>query len=228
MLQLIADFTGLNLVASDTVGGNVTLRLKNVPWDQALDIILKAKGLGMRQIDNVIMVAPNAEITAREQLELEASRQVEELAPLHTEFMQVNYAKAINLATLIKAEENSLLSERGSVTIDERTNTLIVQDVANSLENIRQMILKLDIPIRQVLIESRIVNADERFAKDLGVRFGYAKNTKQANAVTREEIGRHPIDPVAIFSGLFSDHYPVAEVFYCLLLSSLTDDRCQI
>ena len=201
VLQLIADFTGLNLVASDTVSGNVTLRLKNVPWDQALDIILRSKGLGMRQIDNVIMVAPNAEITAREQLELEASKQVEELAPLHTEFMQVNYAKAIDLAVLIKAEENSLLSERGSVTIDERTNTLIVQDVANSLENIRQMILKLDIPIRQVLIESRIVNADESFAKDLGVRFGYAKNTKQANAITREDIGRHPIDPVAIFTG---------------------------
>ena len=206
VLQLIADFTGLNLVASDTVGGNVTLRLKNVPWDQALDIILKAKGLGMRQIDNVIMVAPNAEITAREQLELEASKQVEELAPLHTEFMQVNYAKAIDLADLIKAEENSLLSERGSVTIDERTNTLIVQDVANSLENIRQMILKLDIPIRQVLIESRIVNADESFAKDLGVRFGYAKNTKQANPDIAG--GGRPIigpgghnDPVAIFTG---------------------------
>ena len=201
VLQLIADFTGLNMVASDTVGGNVTLRLKNVPWDQALDIILKAKGLGMRQIDNVIMVAPNAEIAAREQLELEASRQVEELAPLHTEFMQINYAKAGELAVLIKAEENSLLSERGSVTIDGRTNTLIVQDVSSSLESIRQMILKLDIPVRQVLIESRIVNADESFAKDLGVRFGYAKNTKQANAITREEIGRHPIDPVAIFTG---------------------------
>ncbi len=204
VLQLIADFTGLNMVASDTVGGNVTLRLKNVPWDQALDIILKAKGLGMRQIDNVIMVAPNAEIAAREQLELEASKQVEELAPLHTEFMQVNYAKAIDLAELIKAEENNLLSERGSVTIDERTNTLIVQDVANSLESIRQMILKLDIPVRQVLIESRIVNADESFARDLGVRFGYAKNTKQANPDITG--GGRPIigpdnDPVAIFTG---------------------------
>ncbi len=156
VLQLIADFTGLNMVASDTVGGNVTLRLKNVPWDQALDIILKAKGLGMRQIDNVIMVAPNAEIAAREKLELEASRQVEELAPLYTEFIQVNYAKASELSVLIKADENNLLSERGSVTIDERTNTLIVQDVSDSLESIRQMLLKLDIPVRQVLIESRI------------------------------------------------------------------------
>ncbi len=206
VLQLIADFTGLNMVASDTVGGNVTLRLKNVPWDQALDIILKAKGLGMRQIDNVIMVAPNAEIAAREKLELEASKQVEDLAPLHTEFIQVNYAKASDLAVLIKAEANNLLSGRGSVTIDERTNTLIVQDVSDSLESIRQMLLKLDVPIRQVLIESRIVNADESFARDIGVRFGYAKNTKQANPDIVG--GGRPIigpgghnDPVAIFTG---------------------------
>jgi type IV pilus assembly protein PilQ len=175
VLQLIADFTGLNMVASDTVGGNVTLRLKNVPWDQALDIILKAKGLGMRQIDNVIMVAPNAEIAAREKLELEANKQVEELAPLRTEFMQINYAKADELAFLIQAEGNSLLTERGSVTIDARTNTLIVQDVVKSLQDVRDLIDKLDIPVRQVLIESRIVNADETFAKDLGVRFGYSK-----------------------------------------------------
>ena len=175
ILQLIADFTGLNMVASDTVGGNVTLRLKNVPWDQALDIILRAKGLGMRQIDNVIMVAPNAEIAAREKLELEANAQVEELAPMRTEFMQINYAKADELASLISADANSLLTERGSVTVDARTNTLIVQDVAKSLRNVRAMIDKLDIPVRQVLIESRIVNADETFAKDLGVRFGYSK-----------------------------------------------------
>jgi type IV pilus assembly protein PilQ len=202
VLQLIADFTGLNMVASDTVGGNVTLRLKNVPWDQALDIILKAKGLGMRQIDNVIMVAPNAEIAAREKLELEASKQVEELAPLYTEFIQVNYAKASELAVLIKAEANNLLSERGSVTIDERTNTLIVQDVSDSLESIRQMLLKLDIPVRQVLIESRIVNADESFAKDIGVRFGYSKNTKQGHATERDAIGEGGSNnPVAIFGG---------------------------
>ncbi|MFB3090969.1 MAG: type IV pilus secretin PilQ [Gammaproteobacteria bacterium] len=206
VLQLIADFTGLNMVASDTVGGNVTLRLKNVPWDQALDIILKAKGLGMRQIDNVIMIAPNAEIAAREKLELEASKQVEELAPLYTEFIQVNYAKASELAFLITADENSLLSDRGTVTIDERTNTLIVQDISTSLESIRQMLLKLDIPVRQVLIESRIVNADESFAKDLGVRFGYAKNTKQGNPDIAG--GGRPVigpggsnDPVAIFTG---------------------------
>ena len=181
VLQLIADFTELNMVASDTVGGNVTLRLKNVPWDQALDIILKSKGLGMRKEGNVIMVAPTEEIAAREKLELEANKAVEELAPLRTEFMQVNYATASELAALIKAEENNLLSPRGSVTIDERTNTLIVQDISTSLEDIRQMVNKLDVPVRQVLIESRIVNADESFSKDLGVQFGYSKATSFAD-----------------------------------------------
>jgi type IV pilus assembly protein PilQ len=188
VLQLIADFTGLNLVASDSVGGSVTLRLKNVPWDQALDIILKSKGLGMRKEGNVLMVAPQAELAAREKLELEAKKQVEELAPLRTEFMQINYAKAADLASLIKSKDNALLSKRGNVSIDERTNTLIVQDVATSLEAIRNMISKLDIPIRQVMIESRIVNADENFTKDLGVKFGYSKTTSSqlnANGTTR-------------------------------------------
>ena len=184
VLQLIADFTGLNMVASDTVSGNVTLRLKNVPWDQALDIILKSKGLGMRKDGNVILVAPQEEIAAREKLELEANKQIEDLAPLQTEFMQVNYAKADELASLIKAESNNLLSERGNVSIDARTNTLIVQDVAASLDSIRAMVAKLDIPVRQVLIESRIVNADESFSKDLGVQFGYSKRTRD-NATSK-------------------------------------------
>jgi len=184
VLQLIADFTGLNLVASDTVTGSVTLRLRNVPWDQALDIILKSKGLGMRQDGNVMMVGPQEEIAARERLELESLRQVEELAPLRTEFIQVNYAKASDFAGLIQTGEASLLSDRGTVSIDERTNTLIVQDVSVSLEAIRDMISKLDIPVRQVMIESRIVNADESFTRDLGVQFGYSKHTNpisQAN-----------------------------------------------
>ncbi len=177
VLQLIADFTGLNMVASDTVGGTVTLRLKNVPWDQALDIILKSKGLGMRKNGNVIMVAPSEEIAAREKLELEAQQQLEELAPLHTEFMQINYAKAGDIAALLKAEENNLLSERGNITLDERTNTLLVQDTAQKLEEMRKVITRLDIPVRQVLIESRIVVADEDFAKDLGVQFGLSYNS---------------------------------------------------
>jgi len=179
VLQLIADFTGLNLVASDTVTGSVTLRLRNVPWDQALDIILKSKGLAMRQAGNVMMVGPQEEIAARERLELESLRSVEELAPLRTEFMQINYAKATDFASLIQSGETSLLSARGSVSIDERTNTLIVQDVATSLEEIRSMIGILDIPVRQVMIESRIVNADENFTRDLGVKFGYSKHTNQ-------------------------------------------------
>jgi len=182
VLSLIADFTGNNLVATDTVTGNVTLRLRNVPWDQALDIILKSRGLGMRQSGNVMLVAPQAEIAARERLELESAKQVEELAPLRTEFMQINYAKASDLSTLIQAGgkgKDSLLSARGTVSIDARTNTLIVQDVAESLEAIRGMITKLDKPVRQVMIESRIVNADESFTKDLGVKFGYAQRPSQ-------------------------------------------------
>jgi type IV pilus assembly protein PilQ len=172
VLQLLADFTGLNLVTSDTVSGRITLRLKNVPWDQALDIILKSKGLSKRQTDNVIMVAPTEEIAAREQLELESRQKIEELAPLRSEFIQVNYAKAENLAGLLKSEENRLLSERGNVTVDVRTNTLLVQDTAAKLEDIRRLLLRLDIPVRQVLIESRIVIANNDFARDLGVRFG--------------------------------------------------------
>ncbi len=172
VLQLLADFTGLNLVTSDTVNGRITLRLKNVPWDQALDIILKSKGLTKRQIDNVIMVAPTEEVAAREQLELEAQQKIEELAPLQSDFIQVSYAKAEDLASLLKSEENRLLSERGNVTVDVRTNTLLIQDTGAKLEDIRRLLQKLDIPVRQVLIESRIVIANNDFAKDLGVRFG--------------------------------------------------------
>ena len=200
ILQLIADFTGLNMVTSDAVSGNVTLRLKNVPWDQALDIILRSRGLGMRQSGNVIMVAPSEELAARERLELEANRQVEELAPLRTEFMQINYADAADLMGLIQDEENNLLSERGTVSIDERTNTLIIQDISSSLEAVRGLISELDVAIRQVLIESRIVNADESFAKDIGVRFGYSKHTKQGTQ-TRTNIGDDPADPFVVIGG---------------------------
>ncbi|MBB1125662.1 type IV pilus secretin PilQ [Thiospirillum jenense] len=172
VLQLLADFTGLNLVASDTVNGNITLRLENVPWDQALDIVLKTKGLSMRQTGNVIMVAPTQEIAGQEKLELESKQQIEELAPLRSEFIQINYAKAAELAGLMKSKDNSLLSERGHVTVDTRTNTLLVQDTSIKLEEIRRLILRLDVPVRQVMIESRVVIADDNFARDLGVRFG--------------------------------------------------------
>ncbi len=174
VLQLIADFTGLNLVTSDSVRGNVTLRLKNVPWDQALDIILRTKGLAMRKAGNVILVAPSEEIAAREKQELESLQKAKELAPLFTDLIQVNYAKAADIAILLKAEENSLLSERGSVTVDERTNALLVRDTAEKLEEIRRLVGKLDIPVRQVLIESRIVVASDNFSRDLGVRTGFS------------------------------------------------------
>ncbi len=172
VLQLIADFTQLNIVASDSVQGNITLRLKNVPWDQALDIILKSKGLGMRMTGDVVLIAPNEEIAAREKMELEALKQKEELAPLRTEFFQVNYAKAAEIAELLKGEQNSLLSERGNVTLDERTNTLMILDTDDKLADIRRLIKRLDVPVRQVLIESRIVIANDDFTNSLGVRAG--------------------------------------------------------
>ena len=173
VLQLIADFTGTNIVVSDTVTGNITLRMQNVPWDQALDIILKTKGLAMRKNNDVILVAPSEEMAAREKLELESQKQIEELAPLYSEYIQVNYAKAEDLAKLLKGEEgNSMLSERGSVSIDERTNTLLLRDTAEKLADIRKLVGSLDIPVRQVLIESRIVIANDDFARDIGVRLG--------------------------------------------------------
>ncbi|MEE8365806.1 MAG: type IV pilus secretin PilQ [Gammaproteobacteria bacterium] len=172
VLQLLADFTGLNLVVSDSVEGNLTLRLKNVPWDQAMDIILKTKGLAQRKSGNVILIAPTDEIAAREKLELESRKQVEELEPLRTEFIKVNYAKAAEMAELLNQEDNAILSPRGAVSVDVRTNTLLVKDTNDSLVNVRRLLLELDIPIRQVLIESRVVIANDDFSKELGVRFG--------------------------------------------------------
>ena len=176
VLQLIADFTGLNVVVSDSVDGNLTLRLKNVPWDQALDIILKAKGLSKRESGNVMLIAPSEEIAAQEKLDLEALQQVTELAPVRSAFFEINFAKVTDLAKLFEGsgEEGklSLLSPRGSVIMDERTNTLIVKDTDSVISEIRRTLTKLDIPVRQVLIESRIVIATDDFKKELGVRFG--------------------------------------------------------
>lgn len=175
VLQLIADFTDLNLVASDTVSGRITLRLKNVPWDQALELILKTKGLDQRQAGNVLLVAPAAEIAAREKLELENQKQISELAPLRTEFIQVSYASATELYELFNASETtggSVVSDRGSVIVDERTNSIILTDTADRLEEFRRVIGQLDVPVRQVLIESRIVAANANYTKALGVRWG--------------------------------------------------------
>jgi len=177
VLQLIADFTGINMVTSDTVSGNLTLRLKNVPWDQALDIVLKTKGLAKRTSGNVMLIAPTEEITAREKLELEASKQIVELTPLISETIQVNYAKATDLATLIQSKDNSFMSARGSVTIDQRTNKLLVQDTTDNIDVIIALVEELDIPVRQVLIESRVVLATNQFTRELGVKFGISSET---------------------------------------------------
>jgi len=174
VLQLLAETSGRNIVVSDTVQGNVTLRLRNVPWDQALDIVMTTKGLDMRENGNVIIVAPAEEIAARETADLEARAAIGELEPLYSEFLQVNYAKAGDLAALIGGGSgNSLMSERGSVGIDDRTNTLLVQDTADRLQDIRRLVRTLDIPIRQVLIESRIVVVNDDYARSLGTRFGF-------------------------------------------------------
>ena len=176
VLQIIADYNGFNLVTSDTVNGNITLRLDGVPWDQALDIILKVKGLGKRMDGNILMIAPNDELVAREAKELQAAQQVSELAPLYAEYVQINYAKAADFSALLKNEGTSLLSERGSVTVDERTNTLLIRDTAKSIEDIKRMINVLDIPIRQVVIESRMVTVKDNISEELGIRWGVTHN----------------------------------------------------
>ncbi|MEZ5531680.1 MAG: type IV pilus secretin PilQ [Steroidobacteraceae bacterium] len=173
VLQLLADASGQNIVVSDSVTGNVTLRLQNVPWDQALDIVLRTKGLDKRKQDNVIIVAPADELAAREKADLAAKKDIQELAPLRSEYLQVNYAKAGDLAELIKSQGGSLLSERGSVAVDERTNTLLLQDTADKLADIRRLVGTLDIPVRQVLIEARIVVVNDDFTRELGVRAGF-------------------------------------------------------
>lgn len=174
LLQIIADVAGTNMVISDSVNGEIAMRLQNVPWDQALDIILKTKGLGMRRQGNVMMVAPVAELAAREKAELEAQNQAVQLAPLRSEIIQVNYAKAADLKSLITSEKSSLLSERGRITVDDRTNTLIVLETRDHIAEIRELIARLDIPVRQVLIESRIVIANDDFSREVGSRFGVA------------------------------------------------------
>jgi type IV pilus assembly protein PilQ len=172
VLQVIADFTGLNIITSDTVGGNLTLRLKDVPWDQALDIILQAKGLSKRKNGNVVLIAPTDELAAKEKLALEAQAAVSDLEPVRTESFALSYAKAEDLRKLLSDKDQRILSKRGSATIDERTNTIFVQDSGGRLEEVRRLITQLDVPVRQVLIEARIVIADDKWGRQLGARFG--------------------------------------------------------
>jgi type IV pilus assembly protein PilQ len=183
VLQLLADTSGQNIVVSDSVTGNLTLRLQNVPWDQALDIVLRTKGLDKRRQDNVIIIGPTEELANREKAELAARKEVQELSPVRSEFLQVNYAKVADLAKLIKPGNNkdSLLSARGSISIDDRTNTLLVQDTPDRLADIRRLVQTLDVPVRQVLIEARIVVVSETFERDLGARFGVTSATSNGS-----------------------------------------------
>lgn len=180
VLQLIADFTNLNLVASDTVQGGITLRLQNVPWDQALDLVLKTKGLDKRKIGNVLLVAPADEIAARERQELESQKQIADLAPLRRELLQVNYAKAADIAKLFQSvtSAEAKADERGSITVDERTNNIIAYQTQDRLDELRRIVAQLDIPVRQVMIEARIVEANVDYDKSLGVRWGGSLQNK--------------------------------------------------
>ena len=185
VLQLIADFTDLNLITSDSVKGNVTLRLKNVPWDQALDIILRSKGLAMVKDGNVISVAPAEEIAARAKLD----QAIEAEAPLISDSIQINYAKAADFTKLLKTKDNSLLSQRGSVSVDTRTNRLLIRDTAKNVDAIIALVQQLDIPVRQVLIETRIVLATNDFSKELGVRFGISHSDTSISGANTDTIG---------------------------------------
>ncbi len=173
VLQIIADYNSFNLVTSDSVTGNVTLRLDATPWDQALDIVLKVRGLDKRMDGNILMVAPTEELADREAKELEARNKVAELEPLFSEFIAVNYAKAADLAKLLSNKDASLLSSRGVVSVDERTNTILLKDTARAIENVRRLIERLDVPVKQVLIESRMVTVKDSVADELGIRWGF-------------------------------------------------------
>jgi type IV pilus assembly protein PilQ len=208
VLQLLADTSGQNIVVSDSVTGNLTLRLQNVPWDQALDIVLRTKGLDKRRQDNVIIIGPTAELASREKAELAARKEVQDLSPTRTEFMQVNYAKVSDLAKLIRpsgggaGSANSMLSSRGTLSIDERTNTLLVQDTADKLTDIRRLVQTLDVPVKQVLIEARIVIVSDTFERDLGARFGVTSAQKSGSngllSVTGNGIGADGMTQSAI------------------------------
>ena len=187
LLNLIAGQSGKNIFVTDSVKGSVTLRVDRVPWDQVLDLVLQLQGLDKRVQDNVIIVGPTEELANREKARLAANKDIQDLAPLRTEYLQINYAKAEDIAALVQSQGaggKTLLSNRGSVTIDSRTNTLLIQDTADSIANVRQLVTTLDIPVRQVRIEARIVVVSEDFSRDLGVRLGFTgTETNGANGL---------------------------------------------
>ena len=200
VLNVIADFTDLNIITSDTVGGNLTLRLKDVPWDQALDIILQTRGLDMRKNGNVIWIAPRDELATKEKLALESNAQITELEPLRTETFQLNYAKADAFAKLLADPLQRILSKRGAASVDLRTNQVFVQDVSVRLAEVRRLLGQVDVPVQQVLIEARIVEANDTFAKNLGVRMGNVSLplTQSNNSTGPSPIGTSTTNGVAV------------------------------
>ena len=208
LLQIIGDVSGNNVVISDGVKGELAMRLVNVPWDQALDIILKTKGLGMQQQGNVMLMAPLEEIAARSKAEGEATKQKDEGAPLRSEIIQVNYAKASDMAALLKSGDNSLMSVRGKVSVDDRTNTMLVLETRERLSDIRTLVQRLDIPVRQVLIESRIVLANNDFSKSLGTRFGVSAVASSPGVLTTTSGSANATDATA--QDFLSGGFPVA------------------
>jgi type IV pilus assembly protein PilQ len=199
VLQVIADFTGLNIITSDTVTGNLTLRLKDVPWDQAMDIITQSKGLTMRKTGNVILVAPADEVAAKEKQTLEASQQIEDLEPLRTEVFTLKYMKAESLKNILSDSKQKILSKRGNAVLDERTNTVFVQDTPKYLEQVQAIINKTDVPVRQVMIESRLVIADDKYSKALGARFGVTQTSTPGRSASTisSSLGNRPTNTTA-------------------------------
>jgi type IV pilus assembly protein PilQ len=183
VLQVIADFTSLNIITSDTVSGNLTLRLKDVPWDQALDIILQAKGLDMRKTGNVVWIAPRDELATKEKLALEARQQISDLEPIRTESFQLNYQKAEDFQKLITDANQKILSKRGSAVVDARTNQIFLQDTAAKLDEVRELLRKVDVAVRQVLIEARIIEATDTFSRNIGARLGYNDKTGRGSQI---------------------------------------------
>ncbi len=198
VLQLIADFTKQNLVVSDGVSGNITLRLNQIPWDQALSIILKTRGLVKRQMGDVMLIAPASEVTAREKQELAQIQQSKALAPLLSELMQINYAKAADIAALVNNKENTMLSKRGRINVDVRTNSIWIQDTAAKLQEIKDLVVKLDIPVRQVLIEARIVIVNKDTEKNLGIRWGVTNPDIISGTLEGANVMRGGTDPSAV------------------------------
>lgn len=209
VLQVIADFTNFNIITSDSVQGSLTLRLKDVPWDQALEIILQARGLDLRKNGNVIWIAPRDELVAREKLELESKTQIADLEPLRTESFQINYHKAKSISEFLKNRDQTVLSKRGTVVIDERSNKVFVTDVSDRLDALRKMIAEIDVPARQVLIEAQIVEADDSFAKNLGVRWAFGSVSGSTQGV--DENGR-TIPRTSFGAGLGSTGYYAGQI----------------